>query len=381
MSGNGAPLRFLHLHSTFNAGGKELRCARLINAFGPKIAHEIVSAEPQALSAARHIDGAIRVSYPGHFPSLAGMPTPWRLHRIANAMRGFDLILTYNWGAMDAVMAHTIFAQPFGLAPLVHHEDGFNADEVDRLKTSRNWYRRIALGRAEALVVPSANLERIARDIWLQPAGKVLRIANGIATRDYMRKPRKDALPRLIKRDKECWVGTLAGLRQVKNLPRMVRAFAGLPDHWQLVILGDGPERDAIRQEAARLNIVHRVHLPGFADPAKAAGLFDIFALSSDSEQFPLSLVEAMAAGLPVASPAVGDVMQIVAADNRPYIVPPGDEAALAAALAQLAADADLRKAVGQANRERAQSRYDENAMIDAYRALYAEVMGRKTIP
>ena len=374
-------LRFLHLHSTFNAGGKELRCARLMNALGPKVSHVVVSAEPHALAAAHHVKPGIPARYHTEFPPLAGAPTPWRLHKIANAMRDFDLILTYNWGAMDAVMAHTIFAQPFGLPPLVHHEDGFNADEAAQLKSSRNWYRRIALGRAQALVVPSLNLERIARDIWLQPAEKVRRIGNGIATRDFTRKPRKDALPGLIKRPDEFWVGTLAGLRAVKNLPRLVRAFAGLPDNWQLVILGEGPEREAIRQEAIRLDLVHRVHLPGFADPAKAVGLFDIFALSSDSEQFPLSLVEAMAAGLPVAAPAVGDVAQIVAAENRPLITRPGDEEALAAALQTLAADPQLRASIGQANKARAQEHFDESVMVAEYRALYAGVMGRETIP
>lgn len=381
MNDKNRALRFLHLHSTFNAGGKELRCARLIDAFGPKINHVIVSAEPDSLSAAHHIKPTIPTRYVRDFPPMTGAPTPWRLHRIANAMRDFDLILTYNWGAMDTVMAHTIFAQPFGLPPLVHHEDGFNADEADGLKASRNWYRRIALGRANALVVPSRTLEAVARETWLQPADKVHRIANGIATRDFVRKPRKDALPRLIKRDNEFWVGTLAGLRAVKNLPRMVRAFSGLPDNWQLVILGEGPERDAIRDEAIRLNIVHRVHLPGFVDPAKAVGLFDIFALSSDSEQFPLSLVEAMAAGLPIAAPAVGDVAQIVAKENRPYIVPVGDEAALGSALERLAEDRDLRIALGQANRKRAQEQFDENGMISEYRALYARVMGRESIP
>ena len=84
-------------------------------------------------------------------------------------MAGYDLICTYNWGAIDAVMAHTLFADVYKLAPLVHHEDGFNEDEAVRLKTRRNWYRRIALGRTAALVVPSKKLERIALDIWKQP--------------------------------------------------------------------------------------------------------------------------------------------------------------------------------------------------------------------
>ena len=107
------------------------------------------------------------------------------------------------------------------------------------------------------------------------------------------------------------------------------------------MILGEGPEREAIRAEAMRLGLAHRVHLPGFvADPAKAAGLFDLFALSSRSEQFPISVVEAMAAGLAIAAPAVGDVAGMVAEANRRFIVPPGDEAALGAAMLELADNA-----------------------------------------
>ena len=154
-----------------------------------------------------------------------GSPLPGRLQRLAQALGGFDLVLTYNWGAMDAVMAHTLFGQKLGLPPLVHHEDGFNEDEAGGLKRSRNWYRRIALGRASALVVPSQRLEGIALDAWHQPRWRVQRIANGIDTAAYGIKPRRDALPRLIKRPGELWLGTLAGLRAVKNLPALVRAF------------------------------------------------------------------------------------------------------------------------------------------------------------
>ena len=375
-------LRVLHLHSSFSAGGKELRCARLINAFGPGLAHTVVSAEPGELDAAKAIDPKCRVDYPDDFPSLTGKPRPGRLQQLARAMQGYDLVLTYNWGAMDAVMAHTLFSGLYGLPPLVHHEDGFNQDEADGLKRGRNWYRRLALGRAAALVVPSARLEAIALDTWQQPRGRVRRIANGIATARYGKKPRPDALPRGIKRQDELWLGTVAGLRAVKNLPRLVRAFAAMPEPWQLVILGEGPERDAIRDEALRQDVGHRVHLAGFvADPASAIGLFDLFALSSDSEQFPISVVEAMAAGLAVAAPDVGDVRAMVAEANLPLISPASDEAALAAALLRLGGDAALRRSLGRANRDKARAEFDEGGMIAAYRAVYAAAMGRSDFP
>jgi L-malate glycosyltransferase len=375
-------LRILHLHSSFNRGGKELRAAQLINAFGKSVEHTIVSAQPDALGAAAAIDQRMNVRYPGDFPSLVGKPLPGRLQRLAKAMRGFDLILTYNWGAMDAVMAHTLFGDLHGLSPLVHHEDGFNEDEASQRKRSRNWFRRIGLGRVSALVVPSRRLEAIAVKEWFQPDGRVVRIANGIDIAAYARKPRPDALPRVIKRPGEKWLGTLAGLRPVKNLPRLVRAFAPLAEEWQLVILGEGPEREAIRNEALRLDVAHRVHLPGFvAEPAKAVGLFDLFALSSDSEQFPISVVEAMAAGLAVAATDVGDVAAMLAEANRPYVTPAGDELALAVALAELADNEALRRGIGEANRVRARAEYDEKAMVAAYRTVYARALGRASFP
>ena len=378
----GARIRVLHLHSSFAAGGKERRAVRLINAFGPKLSHAIVSGVPGETGAAREISRAVRIEWPASFPSLTGLPTPGRLQRLARAMAGYDLLLTYNWGAMDAVMAHTLFGQAFGLPPLIHHEDGFNADEQGGLRPGRNWYRRIALGRASGLVVPSETLEEIALTAWMQPIGRVKRIANGIDTAAFAKQPHPTALPGVIKRPGELWVGTMAGLRPVKNLPALVRAFAAMPEFSQLVIVGEGPEHDAIRAESARLGIEHRVHLPGFVpDPARYAGLFDIFALSSSSEQFPLSVVEAMAAGVPVVAPAVGDIAEMVASDNRPLITPPGDEAALAAALDSLSYDAERRQAIGSANRERARSEFDEKRMIDAYRRLYASAMGRASLP
>lgn len=375
-------LSVLHLHSTFGAGGKERRSVALINRFGKDIDHTIVSAEPTALGASADLAKGLSVQFPSSFPPLAGRIGVRRLQGLARAMQGFDLILTYNWGAMDAAMAHALFAPQMGLGPLVHHEDGFNADEAERLKTSRNWFRRVALARASALVVPSRRLEQVALSAWHQSAARVVRIPNGIDTMALGRKPRPDALPRVIKRPGEKWLGTLAGLRAVKNLPRMVRAFRAMPPNWHLVILGEGPERDSIMAEAMALEIGHRVHLPGHVpDPALAIGLFDLFALSSDSEQFPLSVVEAMAAGLAVASPAVGDVIDIVATDNRPFITAPGDEAALGAALAALAGDDALRRRIGAANRLRARAEFDASAMTARYAGLYARVLGRAGFP
>lgn len=373
--------RILHLHSTFDPGGKELRTVQLINAWGREADHAIVSGDLDKRGAAHLIGKRPRISWP-KFPSLKGKPTPGRLKKLAEAMSGYDLICTYNWGAIDAAMAHTVFADAFKLPPLVHHEDGFNEDEAAKLKKSRNWYRRIALGRSAALVVPSATLEDIALNVWDQPRSRVRRIPNGIDTRAFAAPPKRDLLPGLIKRKDEYWLGTLAGLRKVKQLDALVRALAAMPAEWQLVIAGDGPERDALLTEAERLGLEDRVHLPGFvAEPQKLVGLFDIFALSSQSEQFPISVVEAMAAGVPVVAPRVGDIAAMVTSENGPFLVDTGDEEALAQSLARLAVDKEARKRIGQANRQKAREEFDERRMIDRYRALYWGLMHKYPRP
>ena len=367
-------VRILHAHSTFSLGGKEARAVRLMNAFGAAAEHSVLSAMPGQLSAREAIDKGIRVAFPGDAPPLAGRPGLARLFRLSRYMRGFDLVLTYNWGAFDAVMARYLFGGP----PLVHHEDGFNEDEAEKLKTIRNLYRRLGLSAAHKLVVPSERLEGIAHGIWGQGAEHVERIGNGIPVERFRKPVAADAIPGFTRRRGELVVGTLAGLRAVKNLPRLVRAFAAMKQKKaRLIIVGEGPESENIMAAARAAGVADRVLLPGFlADPARFIGLFDIFALSSDSEQFPISLVEAMAAGRPVVATAVGDIASMVSPDNRPLVVACQDEAAFTAALDSLAERADLRRAIGQANREKAETEYDERRMIARYARLYGEAIG-----
>src|SRR6478735_9382688 len=204
--------RILHIHPSFDRGGTALRCVRLINAFGGAAFNALISGEPDKRRAAALIEPMVAWA---KFPRLTGRPWPWRLKAMAAAMQGYDLVCTYGWGAIDAVLAHTLFADVYKLPPLVHHEDGFDADGAAR------------------------------------------------------RKPRRDVLPALVKRKGELWVGTPAGPTGAENLPALVRAIAFLGDEWQLVVPGEGPERAAVLAAAEQQGIEHRVHLPGsVADPA-----------------------------------------------------------------------------------------------------------------
>jgi glycosyltransferase involved in cell wall biosynthesis len=371
-------MRILHCHSTFDLGGKEARDVDLMNAWGAGVEHVILSSVPGALGARALIASEVCAHFPEVGPPLAGAPSPLRLRAIAQwiGQGGFDLVLTFNFGALDALLARRLFGGP----PIVHHEDGFNEDELAGQKSARRWLRRLALPAAHMLVVPSRNLERIAAATWKRVATY---IPNGIDMVRFDEAPASDAIPGFERRAGEVVVGTLAGLRPVKNLPRLVRAFAsatrqapGVPA--RLVIVGRGPDEARIRAEAERWGISDRLVMPGFlAHPHRYVGLFDIFALSSDSEQFPISLVEAMAAGLPVVSTRVGDVAEIVAKSNTPFLADTSDEDALAWAMARLISDPGLRARVGADNRSKVAVQYTRAAMIARYERVYSAALGR----
>lgn len=377
MTGNRAPVRILHLHSGFSLGGKEARAVRLMNLMGPRARHVILSAMPDALDARAAIDPGIDVRFPADAPPLHGKPGPSRYRALARYMRRFDLVLSYNWGAMDGVMAHRIFSPFLHLPPMIHHEDGFNEDESLRRNRKRNWFRYVALPTTEALVVPSMQLERIAADEW-RKRRRVQLIRNGIDVAAYTRGP-DVPIPGFERRKGEVVIGTVAGLRKVKDLPRLVRAVATLPGNVRLVIVGEGPERAAIAAEAAAAGIADRLVMPGFmAEPARWIGHFDMLALSSRSEQAPIAVIEAMAAGLPVVSPDVGDVAAMVSGQNFPFVA--ADEAAFRKALATLTEDAALRARIGHANRDVAAARFDESIMVAAYENLYGRALKGRSL-
>ena len=370
------PVRILHLHSTFDLGGKEARATRLMNAWGRAARHVIVSAVPDALGARARIDKGVAYEIAQKPPPLTGKPSVARFEAIAQFCRGFDLVCTYNWGAIDGVMARRVF--PKGAPPVVHHEDGFNEDEAKGLKLERNLYRRFAMPAAHALAVPSETLEAIALKAWKQPRERVHRIVNGIATAAYARDPDPKAIPDLVRREGEVVIGAVAGLREVKDLPALVRAAGGLSGKFRLVIVGEGPERQAIINAAEAMGIADKLVMPGFIDrPYRYMRAFDILALSSRSEQFPISVVEAMAAGLPIAALPVGDVRRMVSPENAQFIADYLTEVRLRDVLQGLINHPDLRAAAGAANRAKAIAEYDEGLMISRYKALYEGAMGR----
>src|SRR5262249_24540206 len=175
-------------------------------------------------------------------------------------------------------------------------------------------------------------------------------------------------------------IGTVGGLRGEKDHAVLLAALAAMQRPARLLLVGDGPERGSLEARARDLGIAGRVQFAGScADPAPHYRAMDLFALSSRTEQMPISLLEAMASGLPVASTDVGDVRAMLPPACRGALVPPGDAAALARVMDDLAADPQRRAREGAATRRRCEQRYELAACHERYVAVYERVLGAAT--
>ncbi len=365
-----AARHLLHVFASFGLGGVPIRICDVVNALEGDFRHTIISLD-RCLDARKRLAPRVAVDFRDFVLPRYFLPSS--LYQFSRFLRdvGPDLLLTYNWGAIECGLANRML----GSCQHIHFESGFGAEEAHGQLRRRNLFRRLALGGARNLVVPSRTLMRIATEVWRIPPSKLRYIPNGVDIERYSGQAgrREDGLvPRFDSR--QIVIGTVAPLRPEKNIGRLLRAFAALPERLDcvLVVAGDGVQLAELRQMAVTLGIARRCHFRGHVeDVPSLLRQIDIFALSSDTEQMPNSLLQAMSAARPVAAVDVGDVREIVAEENRDLIVRRDDEESLTAALAKLAADPVLRGRMGHANQERIKAHYTLDGMVAAYGALF----------
>ncbi|MBV8397670.1 MAG: glycosyltransferase [Acetobacteraceae bacterium] len=355
-----APLA-LHIFPSFRVGGAQVRFAAIANHYGAAYRHIVFAMDGNYACGAR-LAPTLSIAYP-EFRMAKGtwLRNARRFHRALNRMRP-DVLLTYNWGSIEWVVANAA-----ANVRHIHIEDGFGPEERDNQLPRRIWMRRLFLRHA-TVVLPSRSLWRIATESWRLDPKRLRYVPNGI---DLTRFGRASASARpLFCSGAVPIVGTVAALRDEKNLGRLLRAFRLLERPARLVIVGDGPARASLEVLVANLGLAGQVYFTGhIVDPAPLYHAFDVFALSSDTEQMPISVLEAMAAGLPVASTDVGDVREMVASENTPFITA-REDGALARVIESLLDAPEAARAIGVANRTKAERDYDQHIMFRAYAEL-----------
>jgi glycosyltransferase involved in cell wall biosynthesis len=247
----------------------------------------------------------------------------------------------------------TLHGAPDGLSYLVRG----NLRAAPERRRDRLYYLHAErwLARTGGLVVaPSEAIAEYLRRHVRLPAGQVRVVPNGVDLGRFSPAGHTGGAGVL-------WLGLMGAVKRLDVLLDALASYGG-----PAVLAGDGPLRAEVAARAAGLG--GRVTLPGFvADPVPLLAAADAFVLCSAAENMPLSLLQAMACGLPVVATRVGGVPEVVRDGVEGLLVPPGDAAALAAALASVT------PSMGVAARARAEAAYGIDRCAAGLAAVYAE--------
>ncbi len=230
---------------------------------------------------------------------------------------------------------------------------------------------RAAARWARAIICVSEAERELALEKRVCEPGKLLVVHNGVPDIGVEFRAEPGASPPRI-----C---SVARFEAPKDHITLLRAMALLRDvPWTLDLVGDGPLEDEARREAVRLAIGDRVNFLGFqSDVAGALARAQVFALSSRSEAFPRSILEAMRAGLPVVASDVGGVREAISRGGAGVLAPAGDAEAFASGLSGLLIDSAKRDVIGNAARASYEAEFRLETMVRNTEAVYVRVLNR----
>lgn len=363
----GELLSVLHVVPGLMPGGMELTMARVIRGLaGDGLRHSVVCLKGDVEIADR-LPAGTEVHCLHSRPNEVRLPG--RLAKLIRRLRP-DVVHARNWGAWPDVSIARLLTLP--VVPLVLSFHGLGRAGYEPRR--RRWASWFLARAATHLMTVSNESRRMLAERWGWLAERTEVIPNGVDT-DLFRPAER------FRRGNRLVVGSVGNLRPVKNHALLVRAAAAVAANGvdiEVRIAGEGDQRASLTQLARSLGPGDRLKLPGhIADVPAFLQALDIFVLSSDSEQHPNSLNEAMACGLPCIATRVGAVAELLDEGRCGIIIAAGDEPALVMGLRDLAGDAVRRASLGAAARQRAYSEYSLTRMIEAYRQMYLRLSSR----
>jgi glycosyltransferase involved in cell wall biosynthesis len=241
------------------------------------------------------------------------------------------------------------------------------------------WIQRYALNHG---VVPVAVAQEVALSLRrLYGIQQCRVISNGIPTDCYAspKTPRSEWRARQGFGDDDVLFVCVARFAPQKNHVLLLKAFAQGPasdPKAHLVLVGEGVLRQQLEELAKNLGLTSQVHFLGLrTDIPDVLSAMDVFVLSSDWEGNPLSVMEAMASGLPIVSTAAGGVPDLFESGKEGFIVQPGDAQGLSHSMASLLGDQEARRSLGRAAARRAKENFDVSTMVQAYEELYENMV------
>jgi glycosyltransferase involved in cell wall biosynthesis len=315
-------------------------------------------------------EAGIEVRYLGKRPGFDYRVYP-RLHPVLRDCRP-DIVHTH---------LHVLrYALPFLLllkhASLLHTVHNLADREIEpRLR----WLQRYALNHG---VVPVAVAAEVAASLGrLYGIQRCSVISNGIPTDYYAcpRSARKEWRAREGFKDDDVLFVCVARFAPQKNHALLLKAFAQGPasnPNAHLVLVGEGDLRERLEEQVKNLGLARQAHFLGLrTDIPEVLGAMDVFVLSSDYEGNPLSVMEAMASGLPIVSTAAGGVPDLFESGKEGLIVQPGDVQGLSNSMTSLLGNREARQSLGMAAARRARENFDVSTMVQAYEEVYENLV------
>jgi glycosyltransferase involved in cell wall biosynthesis len=290
------------------------------------------------------------------------------------SLRAFYRVL--KKGEYDIV--HTHEYKSTALAPLFRHGNGYKmvatAHGYNRTSIREIFYyglERFCFKRADAVVAPSNEMVEFLKQKGVSPA-RLHRIPNGIETQGHeppLGKVRKDRI-RLL------YLGRLSQEKDPALLLDVMAILRRRGFNAQLVLAGAGPEQKNLEKKAMELGLAEDVKMPGFV--AEVFSLFqeaDILINPSRTECMPNTILEAMLAGVPVVATAVGGIGEMIRDGRDGVLCPPGDPAALAAAVVRVIEDPDLARRLTDSAYQRVMDQFTFEKHMEATLALYTQLL------
>jgi glycosyltransferase involved in cell wall biosynthesis len=236
------------------------------------------------------------------------------------------------------------------------------------------WGHRLIRRLATCIVCVAEQERALGLAMHACAVGRTTVIHNGVDVRATARTRPHDGAPTIV---------TVGRLKPPKDYVTLLQALGRLDgESFRAQLLGDGPDRATIEDEIRKQRLEGAVALLGVRHdvPARLTEA-DVFALASTSEGLPVSIIEAMAAGLPVVATAVGGVPELVVDGETGVLVPARDVDALARALGRLVRDPELRARLGEAGRKRAEALFDLPRFREAHLGLYRSLLVQRGLP
>ena len=364
---------------TLRVGGAEVLAARLTQRLRDRFRFVLVCLDELGTLGRQLRDEGFVVEVLGRRPGL-----DWRLAlRLAGLLRRerVDLIHAHQYTPFFYAAA----ARHLGhRVPVVFTEHGRHFPDSPRRK--RMIANRLLLGRRDRVVgVGQAVCDALVRNEGIPPE-RVELVYNGIDLGRFAAAPSDRAA---VRRELGLGAGELVILQvarldylkdhatAVRTVRRVVRQVADT----RLVLVGEGPEGPKIRELVGQAGLTDRVLFLGLRnDVPRLLAAADLFLLTSISEGIPLTLIEAMAGGLPVVATRVGGVGEVVEEGKTGLLAPAGDDDGLAGHFLRLAGAPGQAREMGRLGRARAEAFFSEGVMHDCYSELYRETL-RSRIP